>query len=151
MIHRTTDFLMPAIARRAEKAMKAARDDGFPIEFFETWRSPYRQSQLYAQGRTAPGAVITKADAWQSWHQYGVAFDIAAKINGQWSWNFNFLNVIKFFTAEGFDNLNPFEQVHFQITGGMTTKEAEKIAKALGLPAVWLEVQKVLDNVSSHS
>lgn len=42
---------------------------------YEGYRSPERQDELYAQGRTKPGKIITNARAWQSSHQYSRAFD----------------------------------------------------------------------------
>ena len=38
---------------------------------------------LFAQGRTAPGAIVTKAGAGQSYHNYGLAFDFAMVTNGK--------------------------------------------------------------------
>ena len=37
----------------------------------------------YAQGRTTPGQIITKAAAGQSYHNYGLAFDMAMITNGK--------------------------------------------------------------------
>lgn len=34
------------------------------------------QQQTYDQGRTAPGAIVTKARPGDSYHQYGLAFDV---------------------------------------------------------------------------
>ena len=34
------------------------------------------QDELYAQGRTKPGRIVTNARGGQSWHNYAVAFDI---------------------------------------------------------------------------
>lgn len=38
---------------------------------------------LYAQGRTKPGSIVTKAAAGQSYHNYGLAFDFAMITNGK--------------------------------------------------------------------
>jgi len=35
-----------------------------------TWRSPQEQDDLYAQGRTKPGAIVTNAKAGQSAHNF---------------------------------------------------------------------------------
>lgn len=35
-----------------------------------TWRSPQEQDELYAQGRTTPGHIVTNARAGQSAHNY---------------------------------------------------------------------------------
>lgn len=42
---------------------------------FEGYRTPDRQDQLYGQGRTKPGQKVTKARAWESAHQFGLAVD----------------------------------------------------------------------------
>lgn len=39
------------------------------------YRSPAVQDGLYAQGRTKQGAVVTKAQGWESAHQFGLAVD----------------------------------------------------------------------------
>ncbi len=48
---------------------------GLRIYIYEGLRSPERQAELYAQGRTKPGKIVTKAGPWQSMHQYGLAID----------------------------------------------------------------------------
>lgn len=51
-------------------------------------RTAARQKELYAQGRTKPGAVITQVDGVnrKSVHQSGNAFDIYAYVDGAASW-----------------------------------------------------------------
>ena len=44
------------------------------------------QAALYAQGRTAPGNIVTKAKPGTSWHNFGLAFDVAVVVNGQPTW-----------------------------------------------------------------
>lgn len=39
------------------------------------YRSVPEQNELYAQGRTKPGQIVTKAKGGQSWHNWGVAGD----------------------------------------------------------------------------
>lgn len=39
------------------------------------FRSFEEQSALFAKGRTAPGRIVTKAKAGESFHNYGLAFD----------------------------------------------------------------------------
>ena len=52
-----------------------------------TLRSFEEQDQLYAQGRTVPGAIITKAKGGESPHNYGLAFDIVPIVNGKAVWH----------------------------------------------------------------
>ncbi|HYE38239.1 M15 family metallopeptidase [Methylocaldum sp.] len=57
----------------------------FPVCVVEGVRSKARQAQLYAQGRTAPGRVVT----WtlKSKHIDGLAVDLAPYIDGKIDWN----------------------------------------------------------------
>lgn len=52
---------------------RACRDEGLPVRITETLRSQERQRELFAQGRTRPGPVVT----WtlNSLHLGGRAFD----------------------------------------------------------------------------
>ena len=45
------------------------------------FRSYKEQSLLYAQGRTAPGRIVTKAKAGQSAHNYGIAMDFSRDLD----------------------------------------------------------------------
>lgn len=42
-----------------------------------------QSDELYAQGRTKPGDIVTKAKAGQSYHNYGLAFDFEMISNGK--------------------------------------------------------------------
>lgn len=44
--------------------------------FVFTLRNFFEQDKLYAQGRTAPGAIVTNAKGGLSFHNYGLAIDI---------------------------------------------------------------------------
>lgn len=44
--------------------------------FSYTLRTFAEQDGLYAQGRTKPGSIVTKAKGGQSYHNYGLAIDI---------------------------------------------------------------------------
>ena len=54
------------------------------FHLFMTHRSPQRQHELFMQGG------VTRADAWQSAHQCGLAADFARQIDGKWSWDGDF-------------------------------------------------------------
>ncbi len=81
------DDLHPLIRNSVRKIIDELKAEGHPFELFEAFRTPARQRHLHAQGRTRPGNIVTKAKAWQSFHQYGLAVDIVLKIKGEWSWN----------------------------------------------------------------
>lgn len=86
---RDTDFahLHPTYRAKITTVLDRLASEGLPFRLFEGFRSPQRQTYLYAQGRTRPGAKVTNALAWQSYHQYGVSGDLVLYINGSWSWD----------------------------------------------------------------
>lgn len=69
----------PAFQQQIGKALMqyVAQNAGGLIPYIhEGYRSQERQAQLYAQGRTAPGPIVTNAKPGQSIHNYGMAADI---------------------------------------------------------------------------
>lgn len=50
-------------------------------------RTADEQNALYARGRTAPGPVVTNADAQHAPHCHGGAVDVAPLVNGDVPWN----------------------------------------------------------------
>lgn len=96
----STQWLHPLVRFRAEALIadlhQAQKDGKIKTWFmpFETLRSPIRQAQLYRQGRSEPGAVVTQAEPWASAHQLGLALDIVpympkeagSSLPYRWSW-----------------------------------------------------------------
>jgi peptidoglycan LD-endopeptidase CwlK len=83
-------LLDPGFRRLLDAVVDECQRHGLPLEVFETIRSPARQEELYARGRDpgAPdfGRTVTKARAYQSAHQYGLAADCVFRVDGKWSW-----------------------------------------------------------------
>jgi peptidoglycan L-alanyl-D-glutamate endopeptidase CwlK len=52
-----------------------------------TFRSGPEQNALYAQGRTLPGKIVTRARAGQSAHNFGMAIDVVPIVNGKPEWD----------------------------------------------------------------
>jgi peptidoglycan L-alanyl-D-glutamate endopeptidase CwlK len=55
---------------------------GVTVEVISGLRSWSAQAALYAQGRTKPGKIVTKARPGSSWHNYGLAIDLGLFKNG---------------------------------------------------------------------
>lgn len=70
----------------------------------ETFRSFARSNELYAQGRTKPGKIVTNAPGGSSYHNYGLAIDFAIEVNGKpdWTVNENWMKVVECFKERGF-------------------------------------------------
>jgi peptidoglycan L-alanyl-D-glutamate endopeptidase CwlK len=65
----------------AQAAMAA---HGVTVEVISGLRSWAQQSALYAQGRTKPGKIVTKARPGSSWHNYGLAIDLGLFKGGRY-------------------------------------------------------------------
>ena len=61
---------------RWDPLIRRARELGANFRITEGFRSVERQNQLYAQGRTRPGKIVTNARGGQSKHNTGRAIDI---------------------------------------------------------------------------
>ncbi len=68
-------MLEPGFRARVMEFMSDAAKAGHPLKVLETYRSQARQSTLYAQGRTAPGKVVTQLRT-VGVHGYGLAADL---------------------------------------------------------------------------
>jgi len=79
--------LHPVFREKAQELLARLAAENIPFRLFEGLRSPERQQYLYAQGRTRPGPIVTRARPWTSYHQYGLAGDFVLFENGAWSWN----------------------------------------------------------------
>lgn len=81
------NHIHPMVRAKVKTLVERLAAENIPFQVFEGFRSPERQRQLFAQGRTAPGAIVTRAKPWQSYHQYGLAADLVLRVDGQWSWD----------------------------------------------------------------
>lgn len=83
-LFRTNNYegLLPLVQRRAEVVVAEMKRLGHEVSIVEGYRSADRQNELYNQGRTTPGAVVTNAKAGESLHNYGVAVDLVFKEEG---------------------------------------------------------------------
>lgn len=106
--------------------------------FTFTLRTFAEQSAIYAQGRTKPGSIVTKAKAGQSLHNYGLAVDIAMIIDGKTaSWDTrtdwdgdgtsDWMECVKVFKKYGWEwggDWKSFKDLpHFQKTFGYTWQQ----------------------------
>jgi hypothetical protein len=84
---RLEDQLHPRFRALLDQLLQKLAAENRPFRVFEAFRTPERQEWLYAQGRTRPGGIVTKAGAWKSFHQFGLAADLVLFIDGNWSWD----------------------------------------------------------------
>ena len=70
----TVTTLKPKAAQLALQLVEKAKQKGIEIKIISGFRTIEEQEELYAQGRTKPGQIITQAK--RSVHNTGLAFDI---------------------------------------------------------------------------
>lgn len=112
---------------------------GVRLRFAYTLRTIEEQNALYAQGRTKSGNIVTNAKGGQSYHNYGLAFDIVLLYdkdnNGtfetaSWEMNQDWMNVVKYFVGQGWHwggNFKSFKDYpHFEKSFGFKTSELMK-------------------------
>ncbi|PJJ96088.1 hypothetical protein CO611_09210 [Lysobacteraceae bacterium NML03-0222] len=74
----------PGLQQRVLAIYKVMKEQyGYEMVLVEGYRSPERQAQLMGAGKA------TRAGAWQSCHQYGLAVDSAPLRNGKLQWDMN--------------------------------------------------------------
>lgn len=78
--------LRPEIQPMIEGLIVAAFDDGVSLIVTDGFRSVAEQDRIFAQGRTTPGPIVTGARGGSSWHNYGLAADVAVLVNGRATW-----------------------------------------------------------------
>lgn len=84
---RSLDELTPETKDKCKAFIAGCLLDGIDVIITSTYRDNESQASLYAQGRTKPGAIVTKAQAGHSFHNYRVAFDFVPIANGKALWN----------------------------------------------------------------
>jgi peptidoglycan L-alanyl-D-glutamate endopeptidase CwlK len=65
----------PTLRKLVEKAMVVARAEGVTVKVISGHRTWEEQDRLFAQGRTAPGRIVTRARGGYSNHNFGIAID----------------------------------------------------------------------------
>lgn len=86
---RKIDDLAPQVKALATALVGECAESGIDLLVTSTFRDDESQNALYAQGRTAPGRIVTNARAGQSFHNFRVAFDVVPLRAGKPVWGTN--------------------------------------------------------------
>lgn len=94
MASRKITDLDPRMQTLCQQFLDRCKAAGIDVLITCTYRSNDEQAQLYAQGRTAPGKIVTNAKPGQSKHNCTLngqpaaqAFDVVPLLNGKPEWN----------------------------------------------------------------
>jgi len=145
----------PELARRIIQMATALSRGGSPVTITRLGgrRTFEEQDALYAQGRTRPGNIVTRARGGQSNHNYGLAVDVVPLVYGRPTWNVASA-VWRAIGDEGKrSGLNwggdwqAFkDKPHFELPVGLSVQECLRIYQQGGLPAVWAEATRRLSS-----
>lgn len=114
--------LLPLVNSKANQLIEFAKKVNLPIRITEGYRTPERQDQLYKQ---IP--KVTNAKAWESMHQYRVAFDIVFTELGysatpqQWEMIAEYAKTLGF--TWGGDWASLVDKPHFELDFGKSLKD----------------------------
>ncbi len=155
IINRDETILYPLWRDLLTRAIAVCQKAGHHVYLFEGLRTYQRSDYLFTQGRTRPGAIVTKARAGESSHNFAIAGDLVfdgdiIKPGMQWTWNGNYAKV-----AQIIKNTSPLiewagdwktfqEMPHFQLKQPFSMSQLNKFYQTGGLELVFAELDKVL-------
>ena len=91
---RDINHLYPALQPLCREFITQAAAMDIDVLITCTYRSNAEQNELYAQGRSKPGLIVTRARGGQSAHNFTIngkpaskAFDVVPIVNGKPMWN----------------------------------------------------------------
>lgn len=133
---RAIEDLHPLVQVKCRAHLAACRVEGLDFLITSTYRDNDEQAELYAQGRTKPGKIVTKAKPGQSMHNYRLAYDIVPMRNGKPVWGNTRPEDLALWTRIGelgekqglewAGRWKTFREFpHFQFTGGLTLADLQ--------------------------
>ena len=147
--------ILPGLAARVRQMAETLAGEGTVIRVVQGLRSWTKQNDLYAQGRTAPGSIVTNCPGGYSYHNFGMAVDCVPSLNGvdatyspDWnSWHPTWQRMIAIGTGLGLDSGATWRSFkdypHFQMTGRFPedapSDELRQIFKDAGMTSVWAD------------
>jgi peptidoglycan L-alanyl-D-glutamate endopeptidase CwlK len=138
--------LIDEVTKMYDEIVKALNGQAI-CRFSYTLRTFKEQDDLYALGRTKPGKIVTNAKGGQSYHNYGLAFDIVLLVdrdkNGtfesaSWETNVDFdgdgkadwkeiVTIVKQYGWEWGGDWKFIDMPHFQKTLGYSVKQLNEL------------------------
>lgn len=126
---RKLEDLHPKVKTLCENFIASCAKQGIDVLITSTYRDGASQNELYAQGRTKPGKIVTNARAGQSYHNWRCAFDFVPIVNGKAVWNDVALftkcgEIAESVGLEWAGRWKRFREMpHCQFTGGLSLKD----------------------------
>ncbi len=161
IISRDKNLLYPPFAEQLRDFESRLSEAKLPFYLYMGLRTFEDQDELYAQGRTKPGQIVTNARGGDSLHNYGLAADYVIdgqieKPGIQWSWNIksdlnadgrnDWLQMAEIAVSCGLEAGRFWKRFpdapHVQNRYGLTLTEIKEIYRTgHGIKAVWSELK----------
>lgn len=127
------DLCEPALVR-VNTFLELCKENNIDLLVTSTYRDYEAQNALYAQGRTAPGKIVTNARGGESYHNFRCAIDVVPLIAGKPDWDGShpvWLKLGALGKSAGLEWAGDWkgtlrELAHFQHTGGLSLEELRK-------------------------
>jgi peptidoglycan L-alanyl-D-glutamate endopeptidase CwlK len=150
-----TSFIYPPLLKKCQELVLNCEKQGILYYPISGYRSVEEQDGLFAQGRTKPGKIVTKAKGGQSAHNFGVAVDFCAdgdmtRAGLQPNWDTASYKLLAnqaqgLGLEAGFYWQSFVDAPHIQLPlskNGITLKQLLSIYNSGKLPAVWAFLDK---------
>ncbi len=129
--------LHPAIRLDASVFVNAVeRELGIRLRVYESLRTIEQQDALYAIGRTQTGSVVTNAQGGESYHNYGLAFDLVeVQSDGILNWDTDWEPIARLGRQLGFEWGGDWENFpdrpHWQMIFGLSIADLQELYRSL--------------------
>lgn len=130
---RRINTLHPLIhAKAKEFIIRAEKELGIKLRVTSALRTWKEQNELYAQGRTKTGKIVTNAKGGQSLHNFGLALDVVEIKNGKAIWkNPNWNKIAALGKSIGFAWGGNFKSIkdkpHFEMRFGRSLAQLQNL------------------------
>jgi hypothetical protein len=125
--------LHPTVQQLADALLAQIAAESLSVRMGFTFRTIEQQNQLFDQGRTTPGPIVTNARGGESLHNFGLAFDVLMfnKEGGYISNDSDASYAAAGRLGQGLGLtwggawLSPFDPSHFQFTDGLSLQQVQ--------------------------
>jgi peptidoglycan L-alanyl-D-glutamate endopeptidase CwlK len=121
--------LHPKVRDKAREFINKAEKQNIKLRVSSAYRTHSEQNDLYAQGRTKAGKIVTYAKGGQSFHNFGTAIDVVPIVNGKADYNTDWNKIATIGKSVGFawggDNASFKDKAHFEMNFGNTLAQLQ--------------------------
>jgi len=103
---------------------------GYTLRITSDFRTLEEQDQIYQQGRTVNGHIVSEAPAGKSIHNFGFAVDVVDRWNG---YDIDWERITKMANYCGLESGGEGDVAHFEHRDGLTTAQFQRGIKPLVL------------------